>query len=157
MCTQVPDGFKVGKISPPVYLTNEWVGSNALSEIFRNDWLTPAPVIQPPEEDGDYVELYDTGADTYGDDDDSNDAYEDTYDHDNGNDGLDNQVGQVNDIGEDHDDNDNDEAIDDKDNNHDDAPCWPRLVFLDYLYYQYFRMFQLFACLFYFQILLPKG
>nr|XP_025870703.1 nik-related protein kinase [Vulpes vulpes] len=24
----VPDGFKVGKISPPVYLTNEWVGYN---------------------------------------------------------------------------------------------------------------------------------
>ncbi|XP_043425855.1 nik-related protein kinase [Prionailurus bengalensis] len=132
----VPDGFKVGKISPPVYLTNEWVGSNALSEIFRNDWLTPAPVIQPPEEDGDYVELYDTGADTYGDDDDSNDAYEDTYDHDNGNDGLDNQVGQVNDIGEDHDDNDNDEAIDDKDNNHDDAPCWPRPSYGDGSYKQ---------------------
>ncbi|XP_040324367.1 nik-related protein kinase [Herpailurus yagouaroundi] len=132
----VPDGFKVGKISPPVYLTNEWVGSNALSEIFRNDWLTPAPVIQPPEEDGDYVELYDTGADTYGDDDDSNDAYEDTYDHDNGNDGLDNQVGRVNDIGEDHDDNDNDEAIDDKDNNHDDAPCWPRPSYGDGSYKQ---------------------
>ncbi|XP_039112487.1 nik-related protein kinase [Hyaena hyaena] len=122
----VPDGFKVGKISPPVYLTNEWVGYNALSEIFRNDWLTPAPVIQPPEEDGDYVELYDTDADTDGDEDDSNDAYEDTYDHDNGNNGLDNQVGQANDVGEDHDDNNNDEVIDDKDNNHDDAPCWPR-------------------------------
>lgn len=63
MCTQVPDGFKVGKISPPVYLTNEWVGYNALSEIFRNDWLTPAPVVIF-EEDGDYVELYDAGADT---------------------------------------------------------------------------------------------
>ncbi|XP_035568046.1 nik-related protein kinase isoform X1 [Canis lupus familiaris] len=122
----VPDGFKVGKISPPVYLTNEWVGYNALSEIFRNDWLTPAPVIQPPEEDGDYVELYDTGADTDGDDDDSNDAYEDTYDHDNSNDDLDNKVDQANDVGEDHGDNDNGEAIDDKENNHDDAPCWPR-------------------------------
>ncbi|CAK7313785.1 Nik-related protein kinase [Vulpes lagopus] len=123
----VPDGFKVGKISPPVYLTNEWVGYNALSEIFRNDWLTPpAPVIQPPEEDGDYVELYDTGADTDGDDDDSNDAYEDTYDHDNSNDDLDNKVDQANDVGEDHGDNDNGEAIDDKENNHDDAFCWPR-------------------------------
>ncbi|KAM8895684.1 nik-related protein kinase isoform 3-T3 [Lycaon pictus] len=122
----VPDGFKVGKISPPVYLTNEWVGYNALSEIFRNDWLTPAPVIQPPEEDGDYVELYDTGADTDGDDDDSNDAYEDTYDHDNSNDDLDNKVDQANDVGEDHGDNDNGEAIDDKENNHDDALCWPR-------------------------------
>ncbi|XP_072601054.1 nik-related protein kinase isoform X1 [Vulpes vulpes] len=122
----VPDGFKVGKISPPVYLTNEWVGYNALSEIFRNDWLTPAPVIQPPEEDGDYVELYDTGADTDGDDDNSNDAYEDTYDHDNSNDDLDNKVDQANDVGEDHGDNDNGEAIDDKENNHDDAFCWPR-------------------------------
>ncbi|XP_026343947.1 nik-related protein kinase [Ursus maritimus] len=122
----VPDGFKVGKISPPVYLTNEWVGYNALSEIFRNDWLIPAPVIQPPEEDGDYVELYDTGADTDVGDDDSNDAYEDTYDHDNGNDDLDNKVDQANDVDEDHNDNDNDEAIDDKDSNHDDAPCWPR-------------------------------
>lgn len=157
MCTQVPDGFKVGKISPPVYLTNEWVGYNALSEIFRNDWLTPAPVIQPPEEDGDYVELYDTDADTDGDEDDSNDAYEDTYDHDNGNNGLDNQVGQANDVGEDHDDNNNDEVIDDKDNNHDDAPCWPRLVFLGYVHYQCFRMFKLFSAWFYFKILLPKG
>ncbi|CAO2622932.1 Nik-related protein kinase, partial [Lemmus lemmus] len=63
----VPDGFKVGKISPPVYLTNEWVGYNALSEIFWDDWLIPAPVIQPPEEDGDYVELYDADANTDGD------------------------------------------------------------------------------------------
>uniref|UniRef100_A0A9L0JJ26 non-specific serine/threonine protein kinase n=1 Tax=Equus asinus TaxID=9793 RepID=A0A9L0JJ26_EQUAS len=122
----VPDGFKVGKISPPVYLTNEWVGYNALSEIFRNDWLTPAPVIQPPEEDGDYVELYDAGADTDGDDDDSNDAYEDTYDHENGNDDLDNQVDQANDVSERHDDDDNDAAVDDKENNHDDTPSWPR-------------------------------
>uniref|UniRef100_G1P7F5 non-specific serine/threonine protein kinase n=1 Tax=Myotis lucifugus TaxID=59463 RepID=G1P7F5_MYOLU len=48
----VPDGFKVGKISPPVYLTNEWVGYNALSEIFRNDWLTPAPFIQRVDDKG---------------------------------------------------------------------------------------------------------
>ncbi|KAF4026869.1 hypothetical protein G4228_018781 [Cervus hanglu yarkandensis] len=116
----VPDGFKVGKISPPVYLTNEWVGYNALSEIFRNDWLTPAPVVQPPEEDGDYVELYTDG------DDDSNDTYEDSYDHDNGSDELDDQVDQANDVGEDHDDDDNDEVIDDKGNNPDDAPSWPR-------------------------------
>uniref|UniRef100_A0A673UQN6 Nik-related protein kinase n=1 Tax=Suricata suricatta TaxID=37032 RepID=A0A673UQN6_SURSU len=122
----VPDGFKVGKISPPVYLTNECVDYNALSEILRNDWLTPAPVIQPPEEDGDFAELYDTAADTDGDDNDSFDAYEDTYDHDNGNDGLNNQVGQAYDVREDHDVNDNNEAIDDKDNNHDDAPYWPR-------------------------------
>ncbi|XP_008568415.1 PREDICTED: nik-related protein kinase isoform X2 [Galeopterus variegatus] len=123
----VPDGFKVGKISPPVYLTNEWVGYNALSEIFRNDWLTPAPVIQPPEEDGDYVELYDAGAGTDGDDGDSNDAYEDTYDHANGNNDLDNQVDQANDICEEHEDDDNnDESVDDEDNNCDDAPSWPR-------------------------------
>ncbi|XP_019664683.1 nik-related protein kinase isoform X2 [Ailuropoda melanoleuca] len=82
--------------------------------------------VHPPEEDGDYVELYDTGADTDGGDDDSNDAYEDTYDHDNGNDDLDNKVDQVNDVDEDHNDNDNDEDTDDKDSNHDDAPCWPR-------------------------------
>ncbi|XP_020935559.1 nik-related protein kinase isoform X1 [Sus scrofa] len=122
----VPDGFKVGKISPPVYLTNEWVGYNALSEIFRNDWLTPEPVIQPPEEDGDYVELYDAGADTDDDDDDSNDAYEDTYDRDNGSDDLDNQVDQAHSVGEDHDVENNDDVIDDKGNNPDDAPSWPR-------------------------------
>ncbi|XP_059535202.1 nik-related protein kinase [Myotis daubentonii] len=125
----VPDGFKVGKISPPVYLTNEWVGYNALSEIFRNDWLTPAPFIQPPEEDGDYVELYDAGIDTDGDDNDSNDVYEDTYEHDKilmSNDALDNHVGQANDVGEDQDDDGNDEGVDDKGNNHDDAPSWPR-------------------------------
>ncbi|XP_010856327.1 PREDICTED: nik-related protein kinase, partial [Bison bison bison] len=121
---KVPDGFKVGKISPPVYLTNEWVGYNALSEIFRNDWLTPAPVVQPPEEDGDYVELYDAGADTDGDDD-SNDAYEDSYDHDNGSDELNDQLDQANDVGEDHYDDDNDEVIDDKGNNPDDASSWP--------------------------------
>ncbi|KAM5290999.1 LOW QUALITY PROTEIN: nik-related protein kinase [Glossophaga mutica] len=33
-----PDGFKVGKISPSVYLTN-WIGHNAVSEIFLNDWF----------------------------------------------------------------------------------------------------------------------
>ncbi|KAM9576630.1 nik-related protein kinase [Trichechus inunguis] len=124
----VPDGFKVGKISPPVYLTNEWVGYNALSEIFQNDWVTPAPVIQPPEEDGDYVELYDeAGANIDGDDDDSNDAYEDTYDHENENEDFDNQIDQANDVCEDHDDDDNnDEAVDEGDNNHDDDPSWPR-------------------------------
>ncbi|XP_054551600.1 nik-related protein kinase isoform X2 [Talpa occidentalis] len=122
----VPDGFKVGKISPPVYLTNEWVGYNALSEIFRSDWLTPAHVIQPPEEDGDYVELYDAGANTDGGDDDSNDVYEDTYDHDNGHDDLNNQTDQADDVGEDHDDGNNDEAVDDEDNNHEYAPIWPR-------------------------------
>ncbi|XP_016022251.2 nik-related protein kinase isoform X2 [Rousettus aegyptiacus] len=122
----VPDGFKVGKISPPVYLTNEWVGYNALSEIFRNDWLTPAPVIHPPEENGDYVKVYDAGAVTDGDDDDSDDAYEDTYYYDNGSDVLDIQVVQANDVGKDNDDDGNDEAVDDKDSNHDDAASWPR-------------------------------
>ncbi|XP_040600384.1 nik-related protein kinase [Mesocricetus auratus] len=92
----VPDGFKVGKISPPVYLTNEWVGYNALSEIFWDDWLIPAPVIQPPEEDGDYVELYDAGANIDGDEAASYDAYEDTYDHVNGHYGWNNQVDQAN-------------------------------------------------------------
>lgn len=159
MCTQVPDGFKVGKISPPVYLTNEWVGYNALSEIFRNDWLTPAPFAQPPEEDGDYVELYDAGTDTDGDDDDSNYEHEGTYDHGNGNgnNALDNQVGQANDVGEDYDDDDNDEAVDDKDNNHNDAPSWPRLVFLDYLHYTCFIISKLFAPLVYLQNLLLRG
>lgn len=156
MCTQVPDGFKVGKISPPVYLTNEWVGYNALSEIFRNDWLTPEPVIQPPEEDGDYVELYDAGADTDDDDDDSNDAYEDTYDRDNGSDDLDNQVDQAHSVGEDHDVENNDDVIDDKGNNPDDAPSWPRLVFLDYLHCPCFKISALFASLMYFQNLLPR-
>ncbi|XP_077001673.1 nik-related protein kinase [Tamandua tetradactyla] len=118
----VPDGFKVGKISPPVYLTNEWVGYNALSEIFRNDWLTPAPVIHPPEEDGDYVELYDGSAVADGNyDDDSNDVSEDTYDQDNDNDGFNNQVDLVNDICNDHDDNDIDE-----DNIRDDDSSWLR-------------------------------
>ncbi|KAK2083657.1 hypothetical protein P7K49_038893 [Saguinus oedipus] len=120
----VPDGFKVGKISPPVYLTNEWVGYNALSEIFRNDWLTPAPLNQPHEEDGDYVELYDVGADTDGDDEDeTNDAYEDTYDHANGNDDSDNQIDQANDVYEDHDD-DNNKSVDDvNDNYHEASRC----------------------------------
>ncbi|XP_057351583.1 nik-related protein kinase [Manis pentadactyla] len=120
----VPDGFKVGKISPPLYLTNEWVGYNALSEIFRNDWLTPAPVIQPPEEGGDYVELYESGAGIDGGDD-SNDVYEDTSDHNNSN-VLDNQVDQAVDVGEDHDDDGKDEAVDGKGNNCDDDPSWPR-------------------------------
>ncbi|XP_006172011.1 nik-related protein kinase [Tupaia chinensis] len=120
----VPDGFKVGKISPPVYLTNEWVGYNALSEIFRNDWLIPAPVIQPPEEDGDYVELYDASADTDGDDDDdSNDAYEDTYDHATGSDDLDNHVDQAIAVCEAYNDDDNnDESVEGVD----DVPRGPR-------------------------------
>lgn len=139
-------------------MTNEWVGYNALSEIFRNDWLTPAPFIQPPEEDGDYVELYDAGIDTDGDDNDSNDVYEDTYEHDKilmSNDALDNNVGQANDVGEDQDDDGNDEGVDDKGNNHDDAPSWPRLFFfLDYLHYLYFIISKLFASLVYLQNLL---
>lgn len=134
-----------------MYLTNEWVGYNALSEIFRNDWLTPAPVIQPPEEDGDYVELYDAGADTDGNDEDSNDAYEDTYEHANGNDDLDNQVDQANGVCEDHDDNDNNnECGDDIDDNHDDAPNWSRFVFLDYLHNPCFITSDLFPSLVYF-------
>lgn len=157
MCIQVPDGFKVGKISPPVYLTNEWVGYNALSEIFRNDWLTPAPVIQPPEENGDYVEVYDDGVDIDRDDDDSNYVYEDTYGQDSGSDALDMQVDQANDVGEDHDDDGNDETVDNKDNNHDDAPSWPRLVFLSNLHYPCFILSELFESLVYFQNLLLRG
>uniref|UniRef100_A0A8C5V5Y5 Nik-related protein kinase n=1 Tax=Microcebus murinus TaxID=30608 RepID=A0A8C5V5Y5_MICMU len=122
----VPNGCKVGKISPPVYLTNEWVGYNALSEIFRSDWLTPASVIQSPEEDGDYVELYDAGADTDNDDD-TRDAYEDTYDLANGSDDVDNQVYQANDVCKAYDDDDNnDDSVDDTDNNRGDVPSWPR-------------------------------
>lgn len=102
------------------------MGYNALSEIFRNDWLTPAPVIQPPEEGGDYVELYESGAGIDGGDD-SNDVYEDTSDHNNSN-VLDNQVDQAVDVGEDHDDDGKDEAVDGKGNNCDDDPSWPRLV-----------------------------
>lgn len=138
-------------------MTNEWVGYNALSEIFRNDWLTPAPVIHPPEENDDYVKVYDAGAVTDGDDDDSNDAYEDTYYHDNGNDVLDIQVVQANDVGKDHDDDGNDEAVDDKDSNHDDASSWPRLVFLGYLHYSCFITLKLFASLVYFKNLLLRG
>ncbi|KAM6143286.1 nik-related protein kinase [Erethizon dorsatum] len=116
----VPHGFKVGKISPPLYLTNEWPGYNSLSEIFWNDWLTPARVIQRPQEDGDYVEIYDAGADTDGDDGACNDAYEDTYGHSKSNDDLDNQVAQENDVCEDHDFDDKiDEPVDGIDNNRD--------------------------------------
>ncbi|XP_035306153.1 nik-related protein kinase isoform X2 [Cricetulus griseus] len=93
----VPDGFKVGKISPPVYLTNEWVGYNALSEIFWDDWLIPTPGAQPPEEDGDYVELYDAGANIDGDEAAAYDAYEeDTYDRVNGHGDWNNQGDQAN-------------------------------------------------------------
>ncbi|XP_037844915.1 nik-related protein kinase isoform X3 [Chlorocebus sabaeus] len=82
--------------------------------------------IHPPEEDGDYVELYDAGADTDGDDDDeSNDTYEDTYDHTNGNDDLDNQVDQANDVCKDHDD-DNNKSVDDVNNSYYEAPSCPR-------------------------------
>lgn len=73
----VPDGFKVGKISPPVYLTNEWVGCNPLSEVFWDDWVNPTPATRRHEEDGDYVELYD--ADGNGDGQASNYAYEGNY------------------------------------------------------------------------------
>ncbi|ERE65360.1 nik-related protein kinase [Cricetulus griseus] len=94
---EVPDGFKVGKISPPVYLTNEWVGYNALSEIFWDDWLIPTPGAQPPEEDGDYVELYDAGANIDGDEAAAYDAYEeDTYDRVNGHGDWNNQGDQAN-------------------------------------------------------------
>ncbi|XP_042544148.1 nik-related protein kinase [Dipodomys spectabilis] len=121
----VPDGFKVGKISPPVYLTNEWVGYNALSEIFRNDWLIPAPIVQPPEEDGDYVELYDAGADTDGDT--ESNAYRHTYDHANENAGLDNHFEQAKYVCEDHNNADgNEESVDDVRGNHDGASNWPR-------------------------------
>ncbi|KAM4818447.1 nik-related protein kinase [Thomomys bottae] len=118
----VPDGFKVGKISPPVYLTNEWVGYNALSEIFRNDWLIPSPVVHPPEEDGDYVELYDAGADTDGDN--ESNAYRRTYGNARGNAALDNQANY---ICEEHDNaNGNEESGDDIRGNHYGASNWPR-------------------------------
>ncbi|XP_055463284.1 nik-related protein kinase [Psammomys obesus] len=113
----VPDGFKVGKISPPVYLTNDWVGYNALSEIFWDEWLIPEPVIQPPEEDGDYVELYDADANTDGEEEDSNDAYEENSDHDNDEDGLNDQVDEAN-AHEDHVDGDfNDGSVHNIDDN----------------------------------------
>ncbi|KAM8753130.1 nik-related protein kinase [Rhynchonycteris naso] len=82
--------------------------------------------VHQPEENGDYVDLYDAGTDTDtdGDDDDSNDAYEDTYDLDN--DASDNQVVQANDVSEDHEDDGNNETVEDKENNHDDASGWPR-------------------------------
>lgn len=113
----VPDGFKVGKISPPVYLTNDWVGYNALSEIFWDEWLIPEPVIQPPEEDGDYVELYDADANTDGEEEDSNDAYEENSDHDNDEDGLNDQVDEAN-AHEDHADGDfNDGSVHNIDDN----------------------------------------
>ncbi|KAM6151568.1 nik-related protein kinase [Rhynchocyon petersi] len=116
----VPDGFKVGKISPPVYLTNEWVGYNALSEIFRNDWLIPAPVIQPPEEDDEYVELYDADANTDGDDEDndSNDAFEDTYDHEN-------QDFLSGNACEGHEDDENNGEVGDEEGSSPDDPSWP--------------------------------
>ncbi|XP_034341504.1 nik-related protein kinase isoform X2 [Arvicanthis niloticus] len=88
----VPDGFKVGKISPPVYLTNEWVGYNALSEIFWDDWVMPSRPTQPPVEDGDYVELYDADANDAA----SNNAYEDSDEGANGHDDLNNRVDQAN-------------------------------------------------------------
>ncbi|XP_048191880.1 nik-related protein kinase isoform X2 [Perognathus longimembris pacificus] len=121
----VPDGFKVGKISPPVYLTNEWVGYNALSEIFRNDWLIPTPVVHPPEEDGDYVELYDAGADTDGDS--ESNTYRRTYHHASDNVGLDNQFEQANYVCEDQNNaNGNEESVDDEHGNRDGASNWPR-------------------------------
>ncbi|KFO35155.1 Nik-related protein kinase [Fukomys damarensis] len=125
---EVPDGFKVGKISPPVYLTNEWPGCNSGSEVFWNEWLTPTPVIQPPKEDGDYVELYDAGAAAAGNDGVSNGAYEDTYDHSNGNDDLDYQVAQENYVCEDQDVIDNiDNSVDGNDTNCVYAPSCSRL------------------------------
>nr|BAA84943.1 NIK-related kinase [Mus musculus domesticus] len=92
----VPDGFKVGKISPPVYLTNEWVGYNALSEIFWDDWIMPTRPARPPEEDGDYVELYDADANANGDEEVANGAYEDPRDGANGHDDMNNQLDQAN-------------------------------------------------------------
>lgn len=80
-----------------MYLTNEWVGYNALSEIFWDDWLIPTPGAQPPEEDGDYVELYDAGANIDGDEAAAYDAYEeDTYDRVNGHGDWNNQGDQAN-------------------------------------------------------------
>ncbi|XP_029411918.1 nik-related protein kinase isoform X1 [Nannospalax galili] len=75
--------------------------------------------IHQPEEDGDYVELYDAGADTDGDENGSNHAHEDTYGHVNGNDGLNNQIDQANDVCEDDVDNYKDESVHDINDNHD--------------------------------------
>ncbi|XP_031232858.1 nik-related protein kinase [Mastomys coucha] len=92
----VPDGFKVGKISPPVYLTNDWVGYNAFSEFFWDDWIMPSRPNQPPVEDGDYVELYDADANADGDEEASDDSYEDPRDGANGHDDMNNQLVQAN-------------------------------------------------------------
>ncbi|GAB1303152.1 Nik-related protein kinase [Apodemus speciosus] len=86
----VPDGFKVGKISPPVYLTNDWVGLNSNSELFWDEWIMPSRSARQHEEDGDYVELYDADANADGD------AYEDPIDGANGYDDMNNQIDQAN-------------------------------------------------------------
>ncbi|XP_052027291.1 nik-related protein kinase [Apodemus sylvaticus] len=86
----VPDGFKVGKISPPVYLTNDWVGFNSRSELFWDDWILPSRSARQPEEDGDYVELYDADANADGD------AYEYPLDAANGHDDMNSQIDQAN-------------------------------------------------------------
>ncbi|XP_054978997.1 nik-related protein kinase [Sorex araneus] len=134
----VPDGFKVGKISPPGYLTNEWVGYNALSEIFRSDWITPSSVNQQPEEDGDYVELYDACADTEYDENDSNDAYEDSYDHDSDKEHAGYQVHHANDSADVRGDDHKNDTADDEGNrdNRDNARSLPRLVFLEDLWFK---------------------
>lgn len=54
-------------------------------------------------------------------------AYEDSYDHDNGSDELNDQFDQADVVGEDMMIDDNDEVID-KGNNPDDASSWLRLV-----------------------------
>ena len=113
-------------------MTNEWVGHNALSEIFWDDWLIPAPVTQQPEEDGDYVELYDAGANTDGDEEASYDAYEDNYDHVNGHDDLNNQTDQANAYEGRGDGDYDDEALRGIDDNLGAATNAPRLVCLCY-------------------------
>ncbi|XP_004646263.1 nik-related protein kinase [Octodon degus] len=120
----IPHGFKVGKISPPVYLTNEWPGHNSVPDVFWNDWLSPESVLEPPEENGEYVELYDTAADTDGGEGVSNDVYEDSYGHSNSNEDLDKQVAQEKDVCEDHAvENNIDESVDSIDKNHVGANC----------------------------------
>lgn len=117
--------------------------------MFWNDWLTPAPLIQPSEKDGDYVELYDAGADADSDDGASDDVYEDIYGHPNSNNDLDNQVAQENNVCEDHDVGDSiDKSVDDIDNSHDDANR-SRLVYS--VTHTCFIILELIASLLYFQ------
>lgn len=56
----------------------------------------PTRPARPPEEDGDYVELYDADANANGDEEVANGAYEDPRDGANGHDDMNNQLDQAN-------------------------------------------------------------